>query len=95
MSDSVRGEDPRVTDPGRDQTGETKGVSLELDGLTKVFEDDEEGEVVGFSFEGGERVAGMTVETDAGEVTVGGQVAALEDVEAHEISIGRESPPER
>jgi sugar-specific transcriptional regulator TrmB len=54
-----------------------------------------EGKVVGFSFEGGERVAGMTVETDAGEVTVGGQVAALEDVEAHEISIGRESPPER
>ena len=46
MSDSVRGEDPRVTDPGRDQTGETRGVSLELDGLAKVFEDDEEGEVV-------------------------------------------------
>jgi hypothetical protein len=42
MSDSVRGEDPRVTEPGRDQTGETRGVSLELDGLTKVFEDDEE-----------------------------------------------------
>jgi sugar-specific transcriptional regulator TrmB len=54
-----------------------------------------EGKVVGFSFEGGERVAGMTVRTDAGEVTVGGQVAALEDVEAHEIRIGRESPPDR
>jgi len=54
-----------------------------------------EGEVVGFSFEGGERVAGMSVETDSGEVTVGGQVAALEDIEAHEIRIGRDSPPER
>lgn len=52
------------------------------------------GKVVGFSFEGGERVAGMTVETEEGEVTVGGQVAALEDIEAHEIRIGRNSPPE-
>ena len=53
-----------------------------------------QGKVVGFSFEGGERVAGMTVEGDEGEITVGGQVAALEDVEAHEIRIGRDSPPE-
>jgi sugar-specific transcriptional regulator TrmB len=54
-----------------------------------------EGEVVGFSFEAGERVAGMKIETDDGVVTVGGQVAALEDVEAHEIRIGRNSPPAR
>ena len=54
-----------------------------------------EGEVVGFSFEAGERVAGMKIETADGVVTVGGQVAALEDVEAHEIRIGRDSPPER
>jgi sugar-specific transcriptional regulator TrmB len=53
-----------------------------------------DGEVVGFAFEGGERVAGMTIETDAGEVTVGGQVAALEDIEAHEIRVARGSPPE-
>ena len=53
-----------------------------------------EGKVVGISFEGGERVAGMTVESEAGEVTVGGQVAALEDIEAHEIRVGRNSPPE-
>lgn len=52
-----------------------------------------EGEVVGFSFEAGERVAGMKVRTADGEVTVGGQVAALEDVEAHEILVGRDSPP--
>lgn len=54
-----------------------------------------EGEVVGFSFEAGERVAGMTIDTGDGEVTVGGQVAALEDVEAHEIRVGRGSPPGR
>ncbi|WP_132059933.1 HTH-type sugar sensing transcriptional regulator TrmB [Halorussus amylolyticus] len=52
-----------------------------------------EGTVVGFSFEGGERVAGMTIETDDGEVTVGGQVAALEDIEAHEIQVARITPP--
>ncbi|GAA0229986.1 HTH-type sugar sensing transcriptional regulator TrmB [Haladaptatus pallidirubidus] len=51
------------------------------------------GEVVGFSFEGGERVAGMSVETENGIVTVGGQVAALEDIEAHEIRIGTDEPP--
>ena len=51
-----------------------------------------EGTVVGFSFEGGERVAGMTVESDDGEVTVGGQVAALEDIEAHEIQVSRSAP---
>src|SRR6056297_416568 len=45
--------------------------------------------------EAGERVAGMKIETADGVVTVGGQVAALEDVEAHEIRIGRNSPPER
>ncbi|WP_276301245.1 HTH-type sugar sensing transcriptional regulator TrmB [Halorussus lipolyticus] len=53
-----------------------------------------EGEVVGFSFEAGERVAGMKIQTEAGEVTVGGQVAALEDIEAHEIRVARNGPPE-
>jgi sugar-specific transcriptional regulator TrmB len=53
-----------------------------------------EGEVVGFSFEGGERVAGMKIRTEDGEVTVGGQVAALEDIEAHEIRVARNAPPE-
>ncbi|WP_458205263.1 HTH-type sugar sensing transcriptional regulator TrmB [Haladaptatus sp. NG-SE-30] len=51
------------------------------------------GKVVGFSFEGGERVAGMSVETENGPITVGGQVAALEDIEAHEIRIGTDEPP--
>jgi hypothetical protein len=41
----------------------------------------------------GEEVAALTVETDDGPVTVGGRVAAYEDVEAHEIRIGRGTPP--
>ncbi len=35
----------------------------------------------------------MSVETENGDVTVGGQVAALEDIEAHEIRIGTDEPP--
>jgi len=37
--------------------------------------------------------AAMTIETEDGIVDVGGQVAALEDVEAHVIRIGRDGPP--
>ncbi|WP_433624120.1 HTH-type sugar sensing transcriptional regulator TrmB [Halomicrococcus sp. NG-SE-24] len=68
-----------ATVEGRDiETGESRVV---------------EGKIVGFSFEAGERVAGMTVETADGEVTVGGQVAALETIEAHEIRVGEGEPP--
>ncbi|WIV66731.1 HTH-type sugar sensing transcriptional regulator TrmB [Natrialbaceae archaeon AArc-T1-2] len=52
-----------------------------------------QGRVVDLSFEMTEEVAGITLETDEGEVTVGGRVAALEDVEAHVIRIGRTEPP--
>ncbi|OIB56557.1 HTH-type sugar sensing transcriptional regulator TrmB [Natrialba sp. SSL1] len=52
------------------------------------------GRVLDISFEVSEEVASLTVETEAGEeVTVGGRVAALEDVEGHEIHIGRNKPP--
>ena len=51
------------------------------------------GQVTDISFEMTEEVAGLTLETDDGEVTIGGQVAAYEDVEAHEITIGRDEPP--
>jgi sugar-specific transcriptional regulator TrmB len=51
------------------------------------------GRVAAVEFEESEEVAGLIVETDEGQVTVGGQVAALEDVEAHEIRIGRGQPP--
>ncbi|WP_435347600.1 HTH-type sugar sensing transcriptional regulator TrmB [Haloarchaeobius sp. HRN-SO-5] len=51
------------------------------------------GRVTDISFEMTEEVAGLTLETADGEVTVGGLVAAYEDVEAHEITIGRDEPP--
>ncbi|WP_101294875.1 HTH-type sugar sensing transcriptional regulator TrmB [Halegenticoccus soli] len=54
-----------------------------------------EGRVVDVAFEDTEEVAGMTIETDEGYVDVGGLVAALEDVEAQEIRVGRNSPPGR
>ncbi|PSQ58023.1 ArsR family transcriptional regulator [Halobacteriales archaeon SW_7_71_33] len=41
----------------------------------------------------GEEVATLAVESDDGPVTVGGQVAAYEDVEAHEIRVDRDAPP--
>jgi len=40
-----------------------------------------------------ELVASFTVETDEGPLSVGGLVAALEDVEAHEIRVARGEPP--
>ncbi len=52
------------------------------------------GRILEVSFEVSEEVAGLTLETEDGsEVTVGGRVAALEDVEGHEIHIGRHRPP--
>ncbi len=51
------------------------------------------GQVVDVSFELTEEVAGLTLRTDDEEVTVGGRVAALEDVEARVIRIGRSEPP--
>jgi sugar-specific transcriptional regulator TrmB len=52
------------------------------------------GKMVDLAHEDTEQVARMIVEVDGERVTVGGRVAALEDVEAHEIRIGRDGPPE-
>ncbi|WP_254809321.1 HTH-type sugar sensing transcriptional regulator TrmB [Natronosalvus amylolyticus] len=52
-----------------------------------------QGRVVDVSFEMSEEVASITLETDSGTVTVGGRVAAIEDIEAHEILIGKHEPP--
>ena len=38
--------------------------------------------------------ASMVLDTGEEELTVGGQVAALEDIEAHEITVDRDAPPE-
>ncbi len=51
------------------------------------------GKVVEVSVGTNRVIAAMTVEVDGERVDVGGQVAALEDVEAQEIEIGREAPP--
>ncbi|MFB6233753.1 MAG: HTH-type sugar sensing transcriptional regulator TrmB [Halopenitus sp.] len=51
------------------------------------------GRVVDVSVGTNRETAAMTVESDGDRIDVGGQVAALEAVEAHEIAIGREEPP--
>ncbi|PSP98724.1 ArsR family transcriptional regulator [Halobacteriales archaeon QS_4_70_19] len=69
-----------VTVRGRDvETGERR--------LTR-------GRVVDVSLGPNRGTAALTVETDEGPVDVGGQVAALEDIEAYELLVGRSSPPE-
>lgn len=52
------------------------------------------GKVTQVDFAATEQVAAFTLETDAGSMRIGGRVAALEDIEAHEIRIGRNAPPE-
>jgi len=52
------------------------------------------GKVVDLDFEASEEVAGLTVDTGDELVDIGGQVAAFESIEAHEIRIGRETPPD-
>ncbi|MFW6321374.1 MAG: HTH-type sugar sensing transcriptional regulator TrmB [Halohasta sp.] len=75
------GGDFYATVEGRDiETGDSRVVS---------------GKIVDIAFQDTEEVAALTVETDEGRVEIGGLVAALEDVEAQEIHIGRETPPER
>ncbi len=54
-----------------------------------------QGEISGTEFEDTEEVASMTVTTEDGDLTIGGRVAALEDIEAHEIRIARDEPPAR
>ena len=54
-----------------------------------------EGRIASADFEETEEVASLTLDTGSERVTVGGLVAALEDVEAHEILIDRDAPPSR
>ncbi|WP_331233515.1 HTH-type sugar sensing transcriptional regulator TrmB [Natronorarus salvus] len=51
------------------------------------------GQITNTSFEPTEEIASLSIETDHGVVDVGGRVAALEDLEAHEIVIDRDGPP--
>ncbi|MDY6818104.1 MAG: TrmB family transcriptional regulator [Halobacteriales archaeon] len=52
-----------------------------------------QGRITDASFGQSRETATLTIETDAGPVEIGGQVAGLEDVEAHEIHVGVEAPP--
>jgi len=52
------------------------------------------GRVVDVSVGRNRETAALTLEADGELIDVGGQVAALEDVEAHEIVIGLDEPPE-
>lgn len=52
------------------------------------------GRIVEASFSESRDVATLRVLTDSGPVTIGGQVAAFEDIEAHEIRVDRDSPPD-
>ena len=52
------------------------------------------GAVVDVSVGTNRETAAITLRTDDGEVDVGGQVAALEDIEAYEIAVGRGEAPE-
>ena len=45
--------------------------------------------MLGHEFDASEQVASLTVEGDEDGVTVGGLVAALEDIEAQEIVLDR------
>ncbi|MFB6143261.1 MAG: HTH-type sugar sensing transcriptional regulator TrmB [Halorientalis sp.] len=51
------------------------------------------GEIADLAVGTGRETATLTLESNGDRVTVGGQVAALEDVEAHEIAVGRDGPP--
>lgn len=51
------------------------------------------GRVTNVEFEDTEEVATMTIDTGNDEVSVGGRVAALEQIEAHEIVVGRDQAP--
>lgn len=53
-----------------------------------------QGKVLSTEFEETEEVASIVVEADGESVAIGGRVAAYEDIEAHEITLDRGSPPE-
>ncbi|MDS0477357.1 TrmB family transcriptional regulator [Natrinema sp. 1APR25-10V2] len=78
-----------LLDEGGEFYATIEGRDVEVGGQRIV-----RGRILDISFEVSEEVASLTIETLEGEeLTVGGRVAALEDVEAHEIHIGRNEPP--
>ncbi|SEO69536.1 Sugar-specific transcriptional regulator TrmB [Halogranum amylolyticum] len=85
---SIRRAVKDVRDIGGEFYATVQGRDVETGNQTVV-----EGKVVDVSFVDTEEVASMVIETEEGPVEVGGLVAALEDIEAQELHLGRESPP--
>lgn len=52
------------------------------------------GKISELSLSTNRETAALTIDTPDGTVDVGGQLAALEDIEAYELIVGREEPPE-
>lgn len=52
------------------------------------------GKIIDVSFGTNRETAALTVDTGEERVDVGGQLAALEDIEAYELAVGLEEPPE-
>jgi len=52
-----------------------------------------EGQLVQAAFGASRETATLIIQTDDGPTEIGGQVASLEDIEAHEIRIGKDEPP--
>lgn len=77
----IRGEegDFYATIDGRDvETGRKRSIS---------------GRIVDVDFDPTEQVASLTLDTGTERLQIGGLVAAFEDMEAHEIHVGRDEPP--
>lgn len=51
------------------------------------------GHIADLSLSANRETAAMTLETADGNVDIGGQLAALEDIEAYEIAVGYDEPP--
>jgi len=51
------------------------------------------GEVVDVAMSAGRQTAALTLAADGGTVEIGGQAAALEDIEAYELAVDRDAPP--
>jgi sugar-specific transcriptional regulator TrmB len=52
-----------------------------------------EGEVVDVSVSANRQTAALTLDVDGESLAIGGQAAALEDIEAYELAVGRDEPP--
>lgn len=86
---SIRRAVKDIHEDGDDLYATVEGRDVET-GTSSVIE----GEVVDYEHDPSAQVASLTIGTSDGPVRIGGLVAAIEDVEAHRIRLGRGSPPD-